>query len=74
MQDTVTLTITKSELKEALGCTTWGRFYSKFLTPEVIENVLGLSTSEYKRIREFSVPQTRALRQYFRLDNSGETV
>lgn len=70
MQDVAALTITKRELKDALKCTTWGRLYSKFLTPEVIETVLKMDAAEYKRIKEFNVLQTRALREYFQLNET----
>lgn len=62
------LTLTKAELMRELECTTWARFYKKFMTPDVIEQQLGLTPEQYKRIREFSVGQTRKLREYFELN------
>lgn len=61
------LTFTKSELKDELGCTTWRRFYGIFMTDHVIHHCLKLTKDEYKRIREFSVEQSRVLREYFEL-------
>lgn len=64
------LTLTKSELKNELQCTTWARFYKVLLTRDVIERELKLSLVEYKRIREFTVDQTRILRRYFNLPDA----
>jgi hypothetical protein len=61
------LTFTKSELRNLLGCTTWTRFYAKFMTEHVIHQRLGLTMDEYKRIREFTVEESRVLREYFQL-------
>jgi hypothetical protein len=61
------LTFTKSELRDTLGCTTWKRFYAIFMTEHVIQQRLGITKEEYKRIREFSVEQSRVLREYFEL-------
>lgn len=63
----LTITITKSELKALLHCTTWSRFYSKFMTSHVKKEILQLSEDEYKRIREFDVEQTRKLYEYFEI-------
>lgn len=61
------LTLTKSELRDRLGCTTWQRFYAKFMTEHVITTVLKLSKPDYSRLREFDVEQTRRLKEYFQL-------
>lgn len=65
---TTRLTITKSELREQLGCTTWKRFYQKFMTPEVITAKLGMTIEDYKRTREFNVEQSRRIYEYFQLN------
>jgi hypothetical protein len=62
------ITVTKSELKDLLGCTTWKRFYAKFMTDHVQRNILNLTKEEYKAIREFDVEQTRLIYQYFELE------
>lgn len=70
----MSLTLTKSELKNELRCTTWVRFYKVLLTPAVIERELNMSQEEYKRIREFTVDQTRILRRYFNLPDDAENT
>jgi hypothetical protein len=68
------LTITKAELKDILGCTSWKRFYRVFLTDAVITNVLGLSKAQYKQIREFDVEQSSKLYEYFHLKEQGHSA
>lgn len=62
------LTITKSELRDALGCREVRRFNRVYMTDTVLGEILGLGSREvYNRIREFNVMQTRALIDFFRL-------
>ena len=59
------LTVTKAELRDILGCKSWTRWREKVMTDQVLGEVLGIDRKGFNNIREFSVPQTRALAQFF---------
>lgn len=61
----LSMTITKSELCALLGCNE-KRLRRKFVTDQVIRDVLKIDVPTYRRIREFDVIQTRALYRFFK--------
>lgn len=61
------ITITKSELKRALGCTNDRRWRNKIMTDEVITKVLNMSVDEFRTVHEFDVMKTRTIIEFFRL-------
>jgi len=61
----VPVTITKAELKRALGVTNDKRWRNKIMTDQVITDVLGMSIDDFKRVHEFDVLRTRAIIEFF---------
>jgi hypothetical protein len=59
------LTITKDELRRALGNPSKFSFREKYLTNQVIERELNMSLAEYRLIHVFTVDQSRALYRFF---------
>lgn len=59
------LTITKDELRRALGNPSKFSFREKYLTNQVIERELNMSLEEYRLIHVFTVDQSRALYRFF---------
>ena len=60
------LTVTKSELRVILQCTAYTRWRGKVMTDEVLHDVLQIDREQFNKLREFTVPQTRALAEYFK--------
>ena len=60
------LTVTKSELRQILGCNSYNRWRGKVMTDEVLEEVLHCDRHQFNKLREFSVSQTRALANFFK--------
>jgi hypothetical protein len=67
MDGKVPLTITKSQLRQALRVTSRKTFRGKYCTDEVILQTLGMSLDDFNRTVLFDVPTTRRLVQYFDL-------
>ena len=61
----VPVTITKAELKRALGITNDKRWRNKIMTDAVITSVLEMSVDEFRRLHEFDVLRTRKLIEFF---------
>ncbi len=61
------LTVTKSELKRALGITNDRRWRQKVMTDQVITEVLNMSIAEFKSVHEFDVLKTRVIIDFFRI-------
>ena len=59
------LTISKVELRRALGSPSRFSFREKLLTDSVIESVLRISVNQYRLIQVFDVEQSRALYRFF---------
>ena len=68
MGDKLPLTITKSQLRQALRVTNRKTFRVKYCTDEVIKNTLGMSLDDFNRLVVFDVPTTKRLLSYFNLD------
>lgn len=61
------VTLTKSQVKRVLNCTTHASFRRKVFTDEVITEHLRLTPAEFDRLRVFDTPTTRRICTYFNL-------
>jgi hypothetical protein len=59
------LTVSKDELRRALGSPSRFSFREKLLTDSVIESVLRMSVEKFRLIQVFDVEQSRALYRFF---------
>ena len=69
MNDTTTLprTLSKSEIRRALRCTSRRAWREKFFTDRVLGEVLQITREDWNRVLVLDAHQTKAVIQFFEL-------